>query len=124
VGCEGCRAFLEEERAFDLRLAGLAAPVPASDVWVAVRTATRRRRLVFRLFATPKRVLAAAVALASVAAALLIVPPIAEKRAEENQVVIQQVFIDQAQSQVAQKWIDDPLGSTTDRVVAAIEEEL
>jgi len=130
---------LEEERAIDARLADLPAPAPTGDVWAVVEASVSRHKSgrrqvagevrgwlpgVFRLlswFTLPRRILAVAVVVA-VAVVLVFVSPIRQSRDHEQ--IVTNIVQNQAASQSVERWTDDPLGSQTDQVLAAIREEL
>lgn len=57
-------------------------------------------------------------------AALLVVVPFRHQRIAEHEMAVNQIVQQQVESQMAQKWTDDPLGSTTDHMLAVILEEL
>ena len=124
--CEECLSFLKEERDFDRRLAGLPAATPKNDVWVMVRSATSHRQSgwtwLLGLMPYSRRVFAAAM-VAVAAGVLMFALPSQHTKVTEHERTVQRVIAQQADSQIAQKWTDDPLGSTTDQVVAAMEEE-
>lgn len=127
AGCRSCRLFLEEERAFDERLSSLPAPSPKNDVWVLVRARTQRRHWgVLRLLAplARSRRFVTATAMVVVVTLLLVVGVPQQQMRHDHQQIVSDMVLRQTESQVAQKWTDDPLGTTTDQILTVIGEEL
>lgn len=55
---------------------------------------------------------------------LLVVGVPQQQMRHDHQQIVSDMVLRQTESQVAQKWTDDPLGTTTDQILTVIGEEL
>jgi predicted anti-sigma-YlaC factor YlaD len=114
--CEECRAVLEGERSFALRLEALPIEEPVNDVWALVRAQTKPRVIlplawlsaVRHVSSGLRRAVAATALGATIAVTIysvvLVTPP--ASRVDQT-----------AQASVTVKWSDDPVGNQTDAMV-------
>ena len=122
AGCAACRELLTEEEALDRRLSALPVAAPRTDLWPLVRSGIRGREPAFArlrtVFGTPRRALAAGLAVAAATVVMIVASPTRQpqiSKAETHAVAVYQ------SAQPTAAW-DDPMRDNTERVLAAIEE--
>ncbi|MDH7601383.1 MAG: hypothetical protein QHI38_04470 [Armatimonadota bacterium] len=121
--CKTCKAFLEDELAFDMRLSAVPPVEPVNDVWALVRARTKPRRLspavwlvkIRSASAAAKRA-AAAVAVVGVAAVMFY-----SLNLNEPNVAPGPATTSGADNVIAVKWSDDPLGSHREALVECLD---
>ncbi|MDO8683134.1 MAG: hypothetical protein Q7N50_06600 [Armatimonadota bacterium] len=125
-GCEECRRVLDQERRLAMSLNSLGMVSPKSDMWPVVRDRIRVKTPAWRgvvpwmVLSNARRFAAAGAAVVAMTAVVFI--GVSENSKYEEKAAVSHLVEIQQQSQASNSWADDPLGVTSDRVLAALEE--
>ncbi len=119
--CTECKALLDEELAFDARLAAVPVVEPVNDVWVLVRARTKPRKFSPFVWLARIRSAGATAKRAAAAAAVIGVAAVTLYSFTLNRSDLAPSYISKgAENVITVKWSDDPLGGHREALVECI----